>query len=744
MTEQALKDLMAQMTLKEKIGQMVQLDGGCFGAGDLATGPMEKLGVTAEDVAVCGSVLNVLGAEKVRAIQDAYLERSRLKIPLLFMADVIYGYQTCYPIPLGLGATWEPDLIRRGFTHISEEAAADGCMVTFSPPVDLARDARWGRCLEMPGEDPCLTARFGQAMVEGFQNDWSPWHSMAACVKHFAGYGGAEAGREYNTVDMSERRFRQEYLPGYKAAVDAGAAMVMTSFNTVEGIPATGNQWLLDDVLRKEWGFDGVIITDYAAVKELIYHGVADNDREAAALAVNATVDIDMKTACYAHQLEPLVREGRIREEQINAACWRILTLKNRLGLFEDPYRGCSAERKAAVTCTPEKLAAARDICGKALVLLKNDGVLPLPKTGRRIALIGPYANSKDIIGMWAIHADRSHSVTIQEAMADVLGTDSFITAKGCELLDDYSILGEFGNIPAFNPTLNGGNDLAALEQEALDAAAGADVIVMALGEHVLQSGEAGSRTDITIPAPQKRLLYKIRQANPDKKLVLVLFNGRPLALTDVLDDCDAILEAWFPGTAGGRSVCDVLFGDVNPSGRLTMSFPYHVGQEPLYYAQLSTGRPAKGSGHSGRFVSKYLDCPNHALFPFGFGLSYHTAVYSGLTLDKATFQAGEKLTVSITVENTGTVAGMETVQLYIRDITASVARPVLELKDWRKVNLNPGERQTVTFTITEEMLRFYTKDMVFASEPGDFEVYIGPNSADLQKAIFTLAECAS
>lgn len=731
MTENALKELMARMTLKEKIGQLVQLDGRCFGTDEMATGPRAKLGVTAEDVDVCGSVLNVLGANRVRAIQDAYLQRSRLKIPLLFMADVIYGYQTCFPIPLGLGATWNPELIRRDFQMTAEEAAADGCMVTFSPPVDLARDARWGRCLEMPGEDPCLTARFAYAMVEGFQNDWNPAHSMAACVKHFAGYGAPEAGREYNTVDMSIRRFRQDYLPGYKAAIDAGAVMVMTSFNTVEGIPATANKWLMDNILRQEWGFDGVLITDYAAIHELIDHGVAFDSKEASALAMDATVDIDMKTACYAHQLEPLVAEGRISETQINRACWRVLTLKNRLGLFEDPYRGCSAERKAAVTCTPEKLAAARETSNKALVLLKNTGVLPLKKRGQKIALIGPYADSQDIIGMWAIHADKSHSITVKAAMAEMLEQNSFVSAKGCEMLDDYSVLGEFGNIPAFNTTLNGSADPEKMEQDAMDAAAQADVIVVAMGEHMLQSGEAGARTDITLPAPQKRLLKRIRQANPGKKLVLVLFNGRPLALTDVLDDCDAILEAWFPGTAGGRSVCDVLFGDYNPSGRLTMSFPYHVGQEPLYYAQLSTGRPAKTSTHSGRFVSRYLDCPNEALFPFGYGLSYHTSVYDNLVLDKNILHAGETLHISLTVENTGGIAGTETIQLYLRDVVGSVARPMLELKDWQQVMLQPGERRTVYFSVTEEMLRFYTKDMTFASEPGRFEVYVGRSSAE-------------
>ncbi len=739
MKDREVLELLGKMTLKEKIGQLVQLDGGCFGAGDMATGPMAKLGVTQEDVDVCGSVLNVLGAEKVREVQSAYLERSRLKIPLLFMADVIYGYQTCYPIPLGLGATWDPDLIRKDYEMIAEEASADGCMVTFSPPVDIARDARWGRCLEMPGEDPCLTSRFAKAMVEGFQGDFTPEKSMAACVKHYAGYGAAEAGREYNTVDMSERRFRQDYLPGYKAAVDAGCEMVMTSFNIVDGVPATGNRWLMHDVLRDEWGFDGVVITDYAAIQEMVNHGVAADNREAAALAMNATVDIDMKTPCYAHELQPLVEQGVLSESQIDEACLRVLRLKNKLGLFEDPFRGCSAERRAQTVCTPEKLALARETCDQALVLLKNEkNALPITKSGRNIALIGPYADSKDIIGMWAIHADRSHSVTLKEAFAEILKEDSLRVEKGCELLDDYSELGEFGKMLAAKAG-DEASDPQRMEADALAAAAWADVIVMALGEHMLQSGEAGSRTDITLPAPQKTLLKKVRAANPGKPIALVLFNGRPLALTDVLNDCDAILEAWFPGTAGGRAVCDVLFGDVNPSGRLTVSFPYHVGQEPLYYAQYRTGRPLVGSAHSGRFVSRYLDAPNGALFPFGYGLSYHSALYSDLTLDTNRLTADGELHASVKVKNTGDIAGTETVQLYIRDKAGSVVRPMLELKDWQKVTLQPGEEKTVTFTVNEDLLRFWRKDMTFGSEPGEFVLFIGQNSVDLKSAEFIL-----
>lgn len=739
MTEQQLLDLFHQMTLEEKIGQLVQLDGGCFGTDAMAVGPREKLGITEETVRNCGSVLNVLGAEKVHEIQDHFLAENRLKIPLLFMADVIYGYQTVFPIPLGLGSTWNPNLIREDYKLIAEEACSDGDMVTFSPPADLIRDARWGRCLEMPGEDPVLISHFSKAMVEGFQNTWEKGKSVASCLKHFAGYGAPEAGREYNTVDMSKRRSLQDFLPGYKSAVDAGCELVMTSFNTVDEIPATANKWLMDDILRKEWGFNGVIITDYAAISELKAHGVAADDAEAAKLAINATVDIDMKTSCYANNLADLVARHEIDEAQIDAACYRILTLKNKLGLFEDPYYGCSVEKRDSVICSPEKISAARKTANRSMVLLKNDDILPLKRNKQKIALIGPYADSLDIVGMWAVHADHKHSITIKQAMENVLDNEYFTFTKGCDFLDDYSSLGEFGFIPAIaNGKLT--PEQAVIEHEnALTLAKEADVVVLAMGEHMLQSGESGSRTDITLPEPQKQLLHEIKAL--DKKIVLVLFNGRPLALTDIIEDCDAVLEAWFPGTAGGLSICDCLFGDYNPSGRLTVSFPYHVGQEPLYYSQFATGRPANGSTHSGRFVSRYLDCPNEALFPFGYGLSYHKAEYSNLTLSqtKISKSADDSIQVSITVTNTSGTSGTETVQLYLRDLVGSVVRPILELKDFKQIYLGAHETKKITFTITEEMLRFYTKDYTYQSEPGNFKVFVGPNSAELLEADFSL-----
>ena len=740
MTSGELRALMSQMTLEEKVGQLVQLDGGCFGGGDLATGPAAKIGVTQDDIDRAGSVLNVLGADQVREMQDRYLSRSRLRVPLLFMADVIYGYQTCYPSPIGIGCTWDPDAIRAGYALVAEEAAADGCMVTFSPAVDLVRDARWGRVVEMPGgEDPYLGARFAAAMVEGFQDGLGEGRGVASCVKHFAGYGAVEGGREYNTVDMSERRFRQDYLPPYKAAVDAGARMVMTSFNTVDEVPATANKWLMDDVLRGEWGFEGSIITDYAAILELINHGVAADERQAAKLAIDATVDIDMKTNCYAANLADLVRAGEVSEAAVDAACWRVLTLKNELGLFENPYYQADALRAAEITCNEERLASVRAVADNALVLLKNDGVLPLAsgEDAPRIALIGPYADSKDIVGMWAIHANRAYSHTVREAFAEELGEDGFGCAKGCPVLDEAGMatLGEFAAYLAKGAPVDPRTP-EELEAEALAMAAEADVVVLCLGEHQLQSGEAGARTDLTLPHQQVELLRRIHELG--KRTVVVLFNGRPLVLEDVLPLADAVVEAWWPGTAGGNAIADVLFGRVNPSGRLTMTFPVSSAQAPLYYGQFATGRPA-GKNHTGRFVTGYLDAPIDGRFPFGYGLSYHTAELTDFALSGDVVTADAPIEASVTLTNTGDVAGSEVVQLYLRDLVGSVVRPVKELKGFCKVALEAGESRRVSFTIDEELLRFWRRDMTFGSEPGDFVAMVGLNSRDVLELPFSL-----
>ena len=729
MTEVQLKKLMDGLTIEEKVGQLVQLSGDFYTQHQaLKVGPQQKLGIEKWVVEQSGSVLNVVGADQVRQIQKAHMEKS--KIPLLFMADVVYGYKTVFPIPLGLGATWNPELVGKAFDQIAQEVIPAGVHVTFSPMVDLVRDARWGRCLESTGEDFWLNSRFAEAMVKGFQGEHlDATHGIASCVKHFAGYGAVEAGREYNTVDLSERRLREEYLPAYRAAVDAGCEMVMTAFNTVDGIPATANRWLMHDVLRQEWGFDGVVITDYAAIDELIAHGVAEDQREAAKLAMEATVDIDMKTACYANHLADLVRDGKISQQCLDDAVWRVLKLKNKLGLFEDPYRGADEAEEAKQSCSAEHRAMARKVAQEALVLLKNEGdVLPLKKVGVKYALIGPYSESQALIGLWAVHARQQDVITLKDALEEVVGEEHLKSALGCRFLEDESGLGQFGHSDEEQPDPQILVQRAkAQRDQALKVAQEADIVIMALGEHPMQSGEGGSRTDLTLPTIQQELLRDIHKLG--KKIVLLVFSGRPLVLTETEKYADAVLEMWFPGTEGAHAAADILCGEVNPSGRLTMSFPYAVGQVPVYYNAFSTGRPAVSSSHSSRFTSRYVDCPNDPLYPFGYGLSYHTAEYRNLTLSDTKFQRGGSLMASVDVQNTGNVAGMETVQLYIRDVTGSVVRPIQELRDFQKVWLHAGETKTVVFQITEEMLKFHTKDMTYQAEPGKFVAMVGPNS---------------
>lgn len=734
MQEFQLKELLNSLTLKEKIGQLIQLDGSFFGTEAMTVGPREKLGISEEVVQNIGSVLNVLGAEKVISIQRDYLEKSRHKIPLLFMGDIVYGYRTILPIPLGLGATWNPDLIKKGYQNIATEASKAGAHVTFAPMVDLARDPRWGRSLETTGEDSYLNSVFAKSMVEGFQGNFGNG-TVASCVKHFAAYGAAEGGRDYNTVDMSERRLREDYLPAYKAALDAGAKMVMTSFNTVDGIPATGNKWLMDDLLRKEWGFDGVIITDYAAIQELIAHGVARDDREASKLAIEATVDIDMKTPCYANQLAPLIEEGSISERLIDEAVWRVLTLKNDLGLFENPYRGADLDEENYFA-TIEHRELARKVASESLVLLKNkNSILPLKYTSQKIALIGPYADSKSLTGLWAIHARAEDTVSLKTAFEEF--QDYKITyAQGSDYLEDYSELGDFGRMFS-GGKVNTPEEIQSKLEEAKKVAEQSDIIILALGEHTLQSGEAGSRTNLTLPDIQLRLLNELSQLG--KPIVLILFNGRPLVLTEIESKVDAIIEAWFPGTEGGHALVDVLTGVINPSGKLSMSFPYCVGQIPVYYNYYSTGRPLKTSTHSARFMSRYLDSPNNPLYSFGYGLSYTKFDYECLSLSQSKLSSSEKLYISVKVTNLGNLAGFETVQLYIRDMVGSVVRPVKELKAFKKVWIEPKETITVTFELSEEQLRFYTADMTFKSEKGEFEIFVGGDSLTELKESFEL-----
>lgn len=737
MEEQALKALLKSLTWEEKIGQLVQLSGDFFHANELAVGPQKKLGIDQQTVDLVGSVLNVTGASQTREIQDRYLKKSRHKIPLLFMADIIYGYRTIYPIPLGLGATWNPELVKQAYEKTAEESKAAGAHVTFAPMVDLVRDARWGRTLESTGEDPVLNAAFAKAMVTGLQKDLINGGGIASCVKHFVAYGAAEGGREYNTVDLSERRLRQDHLPSYKAAVDAGCQLVMTSFNTYDGMPVTGNDFLLKDILRKEWGFEGVIISDYAAIQELIAHGVAANDREAAKLAIEATTDIDMKTACYAKELELLLKNGEISEELVEQSVYRVLKLKNDLGLFEDPYRGASQEQEDLVFLTEEKRELAKKVSSEAVVLLQNkNNVLPLTPNSEKVLLVGPYGNNQDLIGLWAVHGDRNDVVTIKKGLENYLDSDHLLFTQGCDMLADYQFLGEFGATKdqIEQSGLSAQAEAAELNQ-ALALANEADTIIFALGEHTMQSGEAGSRTDITLPKIQKDFLAELSVLN--KKTILVVISGRPLVLTKETEQVDGIIQAWFPGTEGGNAIADIIFGKTNPSGRLSMSFPYTVGQLPLYYSEFKTGRPLTSTTHKGRFVSKYLDSPNEPLFPFGFGLSYSEVIYSDLKL--STEKMTDELTVSVKIKNILGKPCMETVQLYTQDVTGSVVRPVKELKAFQKVALAAGEEKTVCFSLTREALKFYTKDMTFTAEPGDFIVFVGANVRDTLEQHFKL-----
>ena len=742
MTEEKLQELLASLSVQEKIGQLIQVPGSTLQADGQELGVRDELGISGEMIRNAGSTLNVVGAEQIRSVQEAYLKQSRHKIPLLFMADIIYGFRTVFPIPLALGCSFEPEFIKRMSAAVSRESTAAGVHVTFSPMADLVRDGRWGRVLESTGEDPYLNSRFTENFVEGFQQgleEEGAGRGMASCVKHFAAYGAPEGGRDYNTVDMSERRLRQDYLPSYRAGVEAGCEMVMTSFNTVDGVPSTGNKWLMKDVLRGEWGFQGVVITDYAAIAELIAHGVAADKKEAARMAMEACVDIDMCTDCYANHLEELLGEGTITREQLDEAVLRVLRLKNKLGLFEDPFRGADAAREQEVFFSEEILAMARQAAVKSMVLLENrEELLPLTfaqKQESRIALIGPFAHNQNALGMWAIHGDRSRVVTLKDALTEVVG-GRLTCLEGCEALlpEDYTdlpVLQESRNQMAWSMIRR----LEEMEQ-AVRAAEEADLTILALGEDEVLGGEGGSRTSLGLPGDQLELLRRVRETA--QKLVVVVFAGRPLVLDEVKELADALLLVWYPGTEGGHAVADVLFGVSAPEGRLSMSLPRSVGQMPLYYNCFSTGRPYDGVTPI-RFFSRYTDCPNTPLYPFGYGLSYHKAQYGPTRLDRDKLHAGETLTVSAQITNTAARGGVETVQLYIQDVTGSVVRPVKELKGVVKVFLKPGETRQISFEVTEEMLQFCTREREWKSEPGLFRAVVAPDSSSVPEAEFTL-----
>jgi beta-glucosidase len=719
MREQQLLELLKKMTLDEKIAQLQQLATHFFkGANEEGqiTGPMTEMGISEEDIKNTGSVLGASGAQLTKKIQEAHLKENRLGIPLLFMADIIHGFKTIFPVPIAIGSSWDLELAEKSAEIAAKEAAVSGVHVTFAPMVDLVRDPRWGRVVESTGEDPYLNSEFARAFVRGFQGkDLSNDNNrVAACVKHFAAYGAPEGGRDYNTVNMSERQLREMYLPAYKAAIDEGCEMVMTSFNTVDGIPSSGNHHLLRDILRDEWNFDGVIISDWGAVKELIPHGVAEDEAEAALKSITAGVDIEMMTPCYVHHLKQLVQEGKIKETVIDEAVLRILKLKNKLGLFENPFRGADEQLEKVVILSKSHRLVARKLATKSCVLLKNENVLPLD-TNKKIALIGPFAQSNDILGPWSWQGSKNDAITLEMGIKTKLDTNNLFVAKGCGILS--------GSLDELD--------------DAIKAAKNSDMIILALGESSDMSGEAGSRADIRIPDVQIHLLHELKKLN--KPIITVLFNGRPLDLHGIIEESDAILEAWYPGTEGGAAIADILFGDVNPSGKLTMSFPYSVGQIPVYYNSYNTGRPYTKDDPHNRYVSKYLDIPNEPIFPFGYGLSYTTFSYTGHTLSNEVMTLDQPITVTVQVTNTGSVPGEEIVQLYIRDITGEVVRPLKELKAFKKIYLEPNETKTITFTITEEQLRYYHKNLEFTSDAGTFEIYIGPNSRDVKSLSFKL-----
>ncbi|MEE6711762.1 beta-glucosidase BglX [Pediococcus acidilactici] len=731
-----LSKLFDTLTIEEKIGQLIQLSGEFYNSSDISLGPQRELGIDQQTINLSGSVMNVTGAENIRKIQEQHLRNSNHAIPLLFMSDIIYGYRTVYPIPLGIGASWDPELIKKAYAATAEETYASGMHVSFAPMVDLVHDPRWGRVLESTGEDPYLNSQYAKAMVEGFQKNLKEGKGIAACVKHFAAYGAVESGREYNSVDMSLQNLYQNYLPAYKAALKAGAKMVMTSLSTLNGVPSTADKWLLQDVLRDKWGFDGVIISDYASIYELIQHGFAKDKNDAAKKAIEAGVDIDMKSPCYATGLHALLKDGRLDEGKINAAAWRVLLLKNDLGLFEDPYRGASEQSERQQILSPEHRHLARQVSREAMVLLKNENdILPLSEERQdKVALIGPYAEAKNLLGMWAVHGHPSDTVTIADGLKKILNNNLKV-ASGTKMIKESDVpYGVGENIPEENQQVQ-----KARFEEALEVANESDIIIFAGGESVAQSGEAGSRTKLSLPKEQKQLFNELCKLN--KPIITIIISGRPLILKDIEERSSALLQARFPGTEGGHAIADVVFGKYNPSGRLSMSMPYNEGQLPIYYNHLSTGRPVGNSQHRGRFLSKYIDAPIKPLHPFGYGLSYGKVRYSKLHLNQPSLTKDSSLTGTIEISNLGGFDRTETIQIYIQDIVASVVQPVRRLIDFKRIYLKAGEQTTVKFEIKAKQLGFYNQLGDFIIEPGQFNLYIGDSSDSTCQTSFDLIE---
>jgi len=718
--------LMKKMTLEEKIGQL-----NLPGAGDITTGQASSSDIAGKiKEGKVGGLFNIKSVEKIRDVQKVAVENSRLKIPLIFGMDVIHGYQTVFPIPLGLSCTWDMQAVEKSARIAATEASADGICWTFSPMVDIARDPRWGRIAEGSGEDAYLGSQIARAMVKGYQgDDLSKNNTIMACVKHFALYGAAEAGRDYNTTDMSHVRMYNEYLPPYKAAVDAGAGSVMASFNEIDGIPATANKWLLTDVLRKQWGFKGLVVTDYTGINEMIDHGMG-NLQTVSGLALKAGVDMDMVGEGFLTTITKSLKEGKVTQQDIDRACRLVLEAKYKLGLFDDPYRYCDVKRAQTEIYTDSNRQSAREIAASSFVLLKNEkNILPLKKSGT-IALIGPLAdNRENMPGTWSVAADFAKAVSLLDGIKQVAGDKvKILQARGSNL-DADSIFEE--NAGMFGKSLHRDSRPASeILQEALNIANQSDVIVAALGESAEMTGESSSRSNIEIPEIQKELLRALVKTG--KPLVLVLFTGRPLALKWENENVPSILNVWFGGSEAGSAIADVLFGDVNPSGKLSTTFPQNVGQVPIFYNHKNTGRPLKEGKWFSKFRSNYLDVSNDPVYPFGYGLSYTKFTYGEMKLSSTSLKGNQALTASVTLTNSGSVAGKEVVQLYIRDLVGSSTRPVKELKGFQKIELKAGETKTVTFNITPADLKFYNYDLKYDWEPGEFVIMIGGNSRDV------------
>ena len=727
---QFISTLMQKMTLEEKIGQL-----NLPSIGFDVTGPVLSQGVEEKvKKGLVGGVFNTYTPVAVRKLQQLAVNETRLKIPLLFGYDVIHGHRTIFPIALGLSSSWDLNLIEQTARAAAIEATADGLNWVFSPMVDIARDPRWGRVSEGAGEDPWLGGQIAKAMIRGYQGtDLSKDNTVLACVKHFALYGAGEAGRDYNTVDMSHIRMYNEYLPPYKAAVESGVGSIMSSFNEVDGVPASGNKWLLTDLLRKQWGFKGMIVSDYTSINEMINHGMGD-EKKVGELSLNAGLDMDMVGEIFIRYGIDLIKSGRVTQAQVDAACRRILEAKYKLGLFQDPYRYVNEERPAREIMSADKIELSKQAAMKSMVLLKNAGqVLPL-QPNKKIAFIGPLVkNQRDLIGSWSGAGDWKKAVSIWDALQKKFGADKFLYAKGCNLVQDSALRKRLNDHDG-QLTVDATSSAQMIEQ-AVQTASQADVVVAVLGEAFGMSGEAASRSMIGLLDNQVELLKALK--NTGKPIVLVLMNGRPLTLEWENANCDAILETWFAGTQAGDAIVSVLFGEYNPSGKLTMTFPRNTGQIPIYYNAKNTGRPMDPNN---KYSTKYLDVPNTPLYPFGYGLSYTTFSYGDIKLSSALLiKPGDTLTATIPVTNTGKYDGVETVQLYIRDMVGSITRPVKELKGFQKISLKAGESATVTFKLTVDDLKFYNSQLKYLAEPGDFKLFIGGNSQDVKEAGFKL-----